>query len=75
MIYVRTCAYNSEKTLKRAIESILNQTYEDFEYHILDNGSTDCTGEIIREYASRDKRIVPYYSCKNRDFTECNLTE
>ncbi len=70
MIYVRTCAYNSEKTLKRAIESILNQTYEDFEYHILDNGSTDCTGEIIREYASRDNRIVPYYSCKNRDFTE-----
>ena len=43
MIYVRTCAYNAEKTLKRAIDSILQQTYQDFEYHILENGSSDGT--------------------------------
>ncbi len=70
MIYVRTCAYNAEKTLKRAIDSILQQTYQDFEYHILENGSSDGTGAIIRDYAERDKRIVPYYNKINRNFQE-----
>jgi len=70
MIYIRTCAYNAAKTLKRTIESILQQTYQDFEYHILDNGSTDRTGNIIREYAKQDKRIVPYFNKVNRAFQE-----
>lgn len=70
MIYIRTCAYNAEKTLKRAIDSVLQQTYQDFEYHILDNGSTDRTGDIIREYAGKDKRIVPYFNKVNRAFQE-----
>lgn len=70
MIYIRTCAYNAEKTLRQAMDSVLNQTYPDFEYHVLDNGSTDWTGEIIREYAARDARIVPYYSKVNRNFKE-----
>lgn len=70
MIYFRTCAYNAEKTLKRAVESVLNQTCGDFIYYILDNGSTDKTGEMIREYAQRDKRIVPFYNKRNRDFSE-----
>ena len=48
MIYIRTCAYNAEKTLQRAVDSVLNQTYQDFEYHILDNGSQDSTGELLR---------------------------
>ena len=47
MIYVRTCAYNAEKTLKRAIDSILQQTYQNFEYHILENGSSDGTGASV----------------------------
>lgn len=70
MIYIRTCAYNAEKTLKRAVDSVLQQTYQDFEYHILDNGSTDRTGEIIRAYAKQDKRIVPYFSKVNRAYHE-----
>lgn len=70
MIYIRTCAYNAEKTLRKTIESVLSQTYQDFEYHILDNGSTDGTGKIVREYAERDKRIIPYFNCVNRDLTE-----
>lgn len=70
MIYIRTCAYNAEKTLRRAVESVLNQTFQDFEYHILDNGSTDRTGELVREYAARDPRIVPYYNKINRNFEE-----
>ena len=70
MIYIRTCAYNAEKTLKKAIDSVLNQTYGEFVYYILDNGSTDATGDIIRAYAKQDKRIVPYYSEVNRNFKE-----
>lgn len=71
MIYVRTCAYNAEKTIDRTIESILKQTYRDFTYYILDNGSTDRTGEIIRSYAEKDSRIVPFYGKRNHDVSEC----
>lgn len=70
MIYIRTCAYNAQKTLKRAIDSVLDQTYPNFEYHILDNGSTDRTRKIIQEYAKEDQRIVPYYNQVNRAFHE-----
>ena len=70
MIYIRTHAYNAEKTLRRAVDSILNQTYQDFAYYILDNGSTDRTGELIREYAQRDSRIVPYYNKVNHAHAE-----
>ena len=34
MIYVRTCAYNAEKTLRRAMDSILNQTYGELTYYV-----------------------------------------
>lgn len=70
MIYIRTCAYNAESTLRRTIESVLNQTYGDFQYLILDNGSNDATGDIIREYAQNDKRIVPYFNKVNRALNE-----
>lgn len=70
MIYIRTCAYNAEKTLEQAVGSVLGQTYQDFEYHILDNGSTDRTGELIRAYAKKDRRIIPYYNRVNRAFQE-----
>ena len=40
--------YNGEKFLREAIESILNQTYKDFEIIVLDNDSTDNKGEFLR---------------------------
>lgn len=70
MIYVRTCAYNAEKTLRRAMDSVLNQTYRDIVYYVLDNGSSDRTGEIIREYAGKDSRVVPFFNKVNRDVKE-----
>ena len=70
MIYVRTCAYNAEKTIRRAMDSVLNQTYRDITYYVLDNGSTDRTGEIVKEYALNDSRVVPFYNKVNRDLTE-----
>lgn len=47
--------YNGEKFIGKCIESILNQTYQDFELIITDDGSTDATVEIIRNF--EDKRI------------------
>ena len=52
-----TMAYNAQQTIRRTIESILNQSLGDFDYYILNNGSTDNTRDIIGEYASRDKRV------------------
>ncbi len=70
MIYVRTCAYNAEKTLRRAMDSVLNQTYGELTYYVLDNGSTDRTGEILREYAEKDSRVVPFFNKINRNYNE-----
>lgn len=55
---VITVAYNAEKTIKRTIESILNQSFPDFIYYIVNNGSTDRTGEIIKRFAQKDPRIT-----------------
>lgn len=49
--------FNGEKYLSEAIESILNQTFGDFELIIIDDGSTDGTAEILHEYAQHDDRI------------------
>lgn len=56
-LIVLTVAYNAGKTLRRAIDSIINQTYHDWIYYVIDNGSADHTREIITEYAQQDKRI------------------
>lgn len=49
--------YNAEKYIAETIESILNQTYKDFELLISEDGSTDNTLNIIKKYAEKDKRI------------------
>lgn len=56
MISVVMPVYNAEKYLKESIDSILNQTYTDFEFIILNDGSTDNTEKIILSYD--DQRIV-----------------
>ena len=50
--------HNGEKTLSRAIDSILNQTFSDFELIICDDFSTDATYKIMKSYALKDKRII-----------------
>lgn len=49
--------YNGEQTLRPALESLLNQSFANFELIISDNASTDGTELICREYAERDQRI------------------
>lgn len=54
---VVTPVHNTEAYLAECIESVIGQSYENFEYLIVDNASTDRSGEIAAEYAARDKRI------------------
>lgn len=49
--------YNSEKYLARCLNSVLSQTYTDFEVIIVDDGSTDSSNQICIEYAQKDKRV------------------
>lgn len=58
-------AYNAEKYIGEAIESILNQTFTDFEFIIIDDCSTDRTWNIIQSYAAKDKRIIPVRNTEN----------
>ena len=51
-------AYNEEKYMTEAIESVLGQTYKDFEFIIIDDGSSDDTPKIIEDYANKDDRII-----------------
>ena len=57
--------YNGQNYVSQAIESILSQTYTDFELVISDNASEDATEDICREYAGRDQRICYYRNEKN----------
>lgn len=53
--------YNSEKWLKRCIDSILNQTYKNFELILINDGSTDRSPIILEEYAKKDHRIRVFH--------------
>ncbi len=68
-ISVILSAKDSETTVGHAIESILNQTYENFELLIMDDGSTDATSQIISEYLSHDKRIKLLKNKENQGLT------
>ena len=50
--------YNVEKYLNRCLDSILNQTFTDFELILIDDGSTDSSGAICDEFSLLDQRVV-----------------
>lgn len=54
--------YNTEQYISRCIESILNQTFKDFELILIDDGSKDRSGEICDEYAKKDSRIRVFHN-------------
>ncbi len=49
--------YNGQPYVNKSIESVLNQTFRDFEFIIVDDGSTDATSEILEQYRRKDSRI------------------
>jgi glycosyltransferase involved in cell wall biosynthesis len=57
--------FNGEKYLRETLDSLLAQTYRDFELIISDNASTDYTQQICREYATKDSRIHYYRNEEN----------
>ena len=65
LVSVITPVYNREKYLAKCIESILNQTYENFEFIIIDDNSSDLTVNIIKDYLLRDSRIKFLENNKN----------
>lgn len=60
-ISVIIALYNAERTLHRCLDSLLAQTFQDFDVIIVDDGSTDCSLEICREYANKDSRFRIYH--------------
>lgn len=66
-------AYNDEAYVGAAIESVLGQTYTDFDYIIVNDGSTDGTLEILENYAAQDKRIK-LISRENGGTTKATIT-
>jgi len=60
---------NVDRYLAEAIESILDQTFRDFEFIIVDFGSTDRSKEIVASYVAKDSRV------KFREISHCGLTE
>ncbi|MGN6504083.1 MAG: glycosyltransferase [Tepidisphaeraceae bacterium] len=56
-VSVLMAVYNGQEYLAEAIDSILSQTFGDFEFIIVDDGSTDASPAMLKEYAARDRRI------------------
>ena len=57
MVSIIIPVYNAEKTIRRCVDSVLNQAYREFELLLVDDGSTDSSGLICDEYAKKDPRV------------------
>lgn len=68
MVTVILSAYNAEKYIEKCIDSVINQTYKDFEFLIIEDMSTDGTLAIIERKASEDSRIRLIKKEKNNGF-------
>ena len=58
LISVIVPVYNVEPYLRRCVDSVLHQTYQDLEVLLVDDGSTDASGAICDEYAAQEERDV-----------------
>lgn len=65
LVSIITPVYNCEKFIEETINSVLNQTYTNWEHLIVDDCSTDNSWQIILKYSQKDKRIRPFRLDKN----------
>ncbi len=65
VVSILTTCYNRAGYVGETIESVLAQSFGDFEYIIVDDGSTDCSFDVILDYAKRDSRIQAYQNESN----------
>ena len=65
LVSVLMTAYNRERYIAEAIDSVLSSTYQNWELIIVDDGSKDNTVTIAKSYAAKDKRIKVYMNEKN----------
>ena len=65
-ISIITASYNSGKTIRHTVESVLRQTYPDFEYIVVDGGSTDNSIDIVKEYQVAFKGRLKWISEKDK---------
>ena len=73
MVSVIVPVYNSEKSLQKCIDSILNQSYKDFELVLVDDGSLDNSGKICDDYSAKDSRVTVAHT-KNRGVSSARNT-
>ena len=66
MISIIVTAYNVERYIKECIESVLNQTYQDIELIVVDDGSTDLTAEIVKQIRDENPLVHYIYQVKDR---------
>ena len=57
LISIIMAAYNTEKTIEQAINSVLSQTYTNFELLVVNDCSTDRTAELVKSIAAKDSRV------------------
>jgi glycosyltransferase involved in cell wall biosynthesis len=68
-ISIVMAAYNEEQDIGRALESIISQTFADWELIVIDDGSTDATTDVVRRYAENDRRINLYRNETNLELS------
>lgn len=73
LVSVLMAAYNAEKYIKDAIESILNQTYKNFELIIVDDGATDRTAGIVKSF--KDNHIICTENLANMGISQSKNTD
>lgn len=66
--------YNVEKYLSRLLDSVISQTFEDFEAILVNDASTDNSGKICDEYSKKDNRITVYHKNANQGVSSCRNT-
>lgn len=59
LVSIITPMYNGEKYVSQTIESVLAQTYQNWEMIIVDDGSKDASSQIVKKYSIEDNRIKP----------------